>query len=375
MPSPSSSASLSDLAVIAGTQGPFAVAYLDASRDTADGAHAVELRWRELRDDLAGQGADEATLTAMDAVVGSDHRAAGRHGQALVAAHGEVLVAETLPRPPRVPGASFSRLPHLMPLVAQRAEAVPYLVVVVDHAGADITVHGRAADGPEGRDSETKVGGAGWSQRRYQDSVDDRWEKSAAAVAHRVDRLVLQSHAQVVIAAGDVRALSLVREHLGSAAAAVFTTVDEGGRGAGRDTEALQRHVERLVAEQAAAEVQRRLESYRTQAGWHDKAASGLADVVAAVRRAQVEALLLQDEPSATTMLWAGADPFALGLRREDVSALGEEEPFEDRADAVLIRALIAQDADLVVVPAGSVELAGRIGAILRYADPDVGSY
>ena len=42
--------------------GPWASVYLDASRDTEDGARVVELRWRAAREQLAKAGADEATL-------------------------------------------------------------------------------------------------------------------------------------------------------------------------------------------------------------------------------------------------------------------------------------------------------------------------
>src|SRR3954469_21099834 len=61
---------MSDLARIYTVDGPFATAYLDISRDTEDAAKAIELRWRDGRRELAAHGVDEATLAAMDQVVG-----------------------------------------------------------------------------------------------------------------------------------------------------------------------------------------------------------------------------------------------------------------------------------------------------------------
>src|SRR6266536_2114942 len=49
--------------------GPFATAYLDASRAKERGAEEVRLRWQALRGELAAAGADDATLAALDSAV------------------------------------------------------------------------------------------------------------------------------------------------------------------------------------------------------------------------------------------------------------------------------------------------------------------
>src|SRR5215207_10809553 len=54
------------LSELTATPGPYASVYLDASHTTEDAAHTLPLRWAAARDELAGQGADDATLAALD---------------------------------------------------------------------------------------------------------------------------------------------------------------------------------------------------------------------------------------------------------------------------------------------------------------------
>ncbi len=89
---------LDTLATLITSPGPFATAYLDAA---APGWGKVGLRWRALRDSLAEQGADAATLDAMEAAVGGHDEVAGAHGQLLVGSGGRLRHDVVLPAPPR----------------------------------------------------------------------------------------------------------------------------------------------------------------------------------------------------------------------------------------------------------------------------------
>ncbi|MGN6333468.1 MAG: baeRF2 domain-containing protein [Motilibacteraceae bacterium] len=364
---------LTDLAPVSTATGPFASAYLDTTHTTPDADTLIDGRWRAQRARLAEQGADEATLAAMDEVVGFDPQHPGPQGQAVVAAGGRVLLVEHLPAPPRREVARWSTVPHLMPLVVQRASVVPHVVVVADRIGAEVTAYGpggEAHEEVEGSDLYIrKVQAGGWSQRRYQDTAEEMWKHNADQVAQRVDALVKETGARLVVAAGDTRALVALEEHLGEAAKAVLVRVEEGGRAEGADREGLQRHVERLVAEVAAREELALLDRFREQRGQMSRAVEGLAGVVEAARKAQIDTVLLVDRPDSTATLWAGAEPLALGTSAEEVRALGVDEPFEDRADALLVRALAGSDASLVVVPGEEEPLLDGIGAVLRYAD------
>jgi len=103
--------------------GPFATAYLDATRSTELGAEQVRLRWHALRSTLLHAGADEATVAALDD--SAEEPVSGEHGRVLVGAHGETLLAASLPRPPLRPLARWAPLPHVMPYLAQQGHDRP----------------------------------------------------------------------------------------------------------------------------------------------------------------------------------------------------------------------------------------------------------
>lgn len=363
---------LAPLSAVVTADGPFATVLLDASQDTEDGARLVELRWRDLRKELEGDGADAATLEALDAAVGAAG-VPGRHGQALVAARGRVLLDEVLPEPPRQPVARWSPLPHLMPILAQRPPRIPHVVVVADRIGADIQVSGPGLDDElsvEGEEHPVhKVPSGGWSHRRFQERAENLWERNATLVAQRVDDLVRRTGARLVVAAGDEHAVSALREHLSERARELLVTVEEGARAAGSEDSPLAEKVQRLLAQLQAEDEAAVIDTFERERGQHDRAVEGFTDTVQAIARAQVETLLLVDDPSSTFTLWTGEDPLVIGTSREEVTALGAQAPVEDRADAVLVRALTASDAALVTVPAERVGLRDGIGAVLRWAD------
>lgn len=361
---------LTPYAAVTRADGPFATVLVDTSRTTEDALTRIEVRWRQLGEELTAAGADAATIEALGAAVLADRGTQGEHGLALVAAGGTVLLEETTPHAPTREVARWSPLPDLMPLVAAHADVVPHVVVVADRIGADVTVHGAKrtetydVEGGELDVSRTK--GGGW---RFQHVTEDVWDKNGAQVADVVNTVVRTSQAQLLVAAGDVHALGALEKHLDAHAAGVLQRITEGGRAAGADQGAIDTEVEALVAQTAAARLEDVLDLYRQRAGSGGDAVDGLAAVVEALRRSQVDTVLLVDDPSSTLTLWAGADPLVLGLTREEVTDLGDEAPFEDRADAVIVRALAASDASLVTVPGSEVELDGGIGALLRYAD------
>lgn len=101
--------------------GPFASVYLVTERADPEAGHAVDSRWRELRGRLEADGADEPTLEAIDAAVGSDCGRPAPHGQAIFAAGGAVLVQEKLRAPTAADRATFGPLPDVLPAQAAAA--------------------------------------------------------------------------------------------------------------------------------------------------------------------------------------------------------------------------------------------------------------
>jgi hypothetical protein len=356
-------------------EGPFATVYLDLGEPSEDRRTRVDLGWRALREELVTAGADDATLGALDERVAEEpHPGAGR---VLVAAQGRVLLDHHHDRAPLRPTATWQPLPHVMPLVAMLADRVPHVVVVADRTGADITVYGDlgrlvGTSEVQGDDDEIRrVSPGGWSQRRYQNRAEDSWEKNAGQVAARVNRLVSGISPALVVAAGDVRARQFLREHLSSQAQEILVEVEEGGRGAGASEESLDQRVAQLVAEAAVRRQLELLDTYREEIGQQDRAVTGLATTVDVIRKAQVETLVLHDEPASEAVLFVGPEPLHLAMTRTELLDLGVDEHRIDevRADAAIVRALVGSAAGIVVVPGGDVELTDGIGAVLRYVD------
>ena len=372
---------LDTLSTLLGTPGPYATAYLDASRAEELGPRKVELRWRALRESLAEQGVDGATLDAMEAAVGGHADVAGAHGQLLVGAAGELRYYVALPEPPRRETARWSALPDLMPLVAQLGGRVPHVLALVDRTGADVTVHG-----PGGTEEERtvegvthqirKVGVGGWSHLRYQHRAEDLWEANARQVADVIESAVRRTAARVVVLAGDVRAREALRKVLAEPAADLVVELQTGGRADGIDEQKLAAEVDAVVARVAADADQAVLDRFteasgRASAGVGDVlAVAGITDTVEALRKAQVETLLIVDDPSSDARAWVGPQPVHLGLTAGELTEMGVTDPVRDRLDAALVRAAAGTDASVVTLASGQLDLRDGLGATLRYPDP-----
>jgi hypothetical protein len=349
--------------------GPWVSVYLDASRDTEDAAHAVELRWRAVRDRLAEQHVDEATVAALDRGVHDDPGGDGRRGLALFAAAGTLALAVPLPEPPAADAATVSRLPRVLPLLAALDEPVAWVQAVVDRTGADLVAspgwrpprHREVAGGEAYPLRKTAPGG--WSQRRYQRAAETSWDRNAEDVAAAVARAAEEVDAQVLVLAGDERARGLLVEHL-PARWAPLVRVVEGSRAPGAAPQRLDGGTQAAI--RAVAEHRRATALDDLRAGQPaDRARTGLDEVVAAAREAHVRTLLL-DPAGVDARLWVGLSPTDMATEPGALRSLGITDVAPAPADDALIRAAAATDADVLLVADGST-LSGGVGAVLRY--------
>jgi hypothetical protein len=367
---------LSYLRPLSTKPGPWASVYLDATRSEENAEHQIELRWRELRSRLAGQGADDATLDALqEAITGHPYRS-GRYGLALFASHGEVALVEPMSAPPPADLAAFGPLPHAMPLVAQRGEEVPYVRVLSDRTGADVT--GLSVGGAPRRETVTgtdsyplrKVRVGGWSHRHYQQAAEETWKRNAGDVAAAVTELAKTVGAEVIVVGGDVRSAPLVAERLPQRWRDRVVVTDAGARQAA-DEEELDDITVQAIADVADRHVRDAIDRYNIQRG-EGSGSTGLKDVVTRLQRGQADTVLLVDDASSTDRLWIGPDdPSLIAYEESELRESGIDDPIEVRADAALLRAIAGTDADLVLVTRDEVELSHGIGAVLRYADGD----
>lgn len=355
--------------------GPVASVYVDTTRADENGAQEIDLRWRAARKELADDGADDATLDAIEQVIGTHTDVPGRTGQAVFASEGRVLFDRALSTPPRRELARWSRLPHVMPLLAQGTAVVPHVIVLADRIGAEVVAVGADRENVAVREITgqkqyaRKINAGGWSQRRYQHVAEETWKANASQVAEQVDELTRTIGAKVLVAAGDVRARQTLREQLPPRAQTLLVEVEEGGTAPGADREALDAAIEQAVMRTLAEQEQGVVDRFLQERGRQEAAVEGLDATLDALRRAQVETLIVVDDPRADGRLWTASDPTMVASSADELRSLGADDVFEDRADAVLVRAAAGTGAQLLVAVHGQVDAADGVGAILRYSD------
>ncbi len=352
--------------------GPWCSVYMDASRDTQDARAQVDLRWRALKGDLLSQGADPVTVEAVEEVVRRHQPMPGDYGIAVFATRGRVVLTEYLSAPPLRDLASWSALPHTMPLVAQRGEQVAWVRVLADRTGADamaVSAGGvpRRAQVKGGQSRQLRrVQPGGWSQSRYQRAAMEAWHQNAGDAAAATADLAERVGADVVVVAGDVRATGMIAAQLPTRWQDVLVRTDAGARDVGADDTLMDDITVQTVAEVA----DRRIAAALDRFGVQEDVGAGLDAVVSALQRNQVDTMLIVDDPSADGELWVGPEPTEIATDPAQLAGMSVADPQRVRADAALLRALIGTDADLTVLaPEEAPELTDGVGAVLRYVD------
>jgi hypothetical protein len=361
---------------VARSVGPFTSVSFDAGRTGESAAGEISARFRALAEDLAARGAPQADVAALHEVSTALPGRGGPLTRLSVARDGEVVLDLVLPGAPPRDECTFGPAPHLMPVSRALRLPTPALVVEVDRAGATIEVLDQLDSAAEIEQVEGshellhKVPAGGWSHRRMQARVQDSWDRNAAEVAAAVDRIVADLVPVVVLVAGDPYAVGALTRALGGAAAELVVHLDSGGRAAGVHQAARDAAI---TAALRGVEHQRRqamLERFSGALARQQEAVQGLDSVVDAVRRGQVQDVLLRDDPTSTETLWSGPEPLQIGVDRADLAAIGVDAPVRMRADAVLLRAVFASGADVLLLGDEDDPPTDGIGALLRWSDP-----
>jgi hypothetical protein len=361
--------------------GPFATVYVDASHETEDADHADRLRWAGARTELAGAGAQEATLAALDAAVSSGPTAVGRAGRVLVAAGGEVLLDRWLPEPPPTARVRWGPLPDLLQLLLDRGEPVTAVAVRIDDTGGEILL-ARPGSGPQpvgpvsGDPSGPvhKVRGGGWSHLNMQERVEETWRRNTAAVAERIDALVSSTAARVVVVAGDTRSRSRLLDALGDRAAAIAVGVEHSAD-AGEDV--LAAAVDAAITDVVDADRHAVLDRLDQALGRADGlAVHGVEPVLAALRANAVETLLLDGDVTRDGSVWISDVPTAVATNAGPLRQMGAEPGEQVPVDDALVRAAAASGAAFTPLGGGRTGLVGRpvddgVAAILRFPLPE----
>ena len=362
------------------TARPFATVCADVTHTTENADTELDLRVRAIADKLSGQCAPEPVVAAVRGrlLEGNDGGEAGTlRGRAVVVdATGSVVLDQPLADAPAREVAEWAPQPDLLPVLRQLAGRVPHIVVLIDRVGADITF----VNLPEREDEQASVEGdtrhirkfqgGGWAHHRYQHNTENIWIHNVDGVAKEIDAMVRRHDVRFVLVAGDVRARQILTDRAGSWSHLVVS-MDEGGRAAGASREPVDTRAAELVAEHEARQIAESVEKVQAAAA-HGLSVTGRDRVVEALRKGQVETLVLAGDAEDETLL-VGDSPLELGVNQQDMDALGTHGSVVP-ADRALVQAAVASAAEVVVVPRAAMPDEVPVAAVLRYTDDSTSS-
>jgi hypothetical protein len=363
-----------EIARVFEADGPFTSVYLDTEGDVEQAADRVALRWKNLRGSMLAAGVPEATVAAIEPLVEGSYMA-GATLAVIAAVDGPRYAANLPDPPPRDTLLRHGALPDVVPLLAAAQAAVPHVAVLTDRTGADMAARGVAdeaarAERVEGRVTPHlhKPQAGGWSQPRFHHRAEAIWESNASEVADALARLVDQVRPRFVAAAGDVRALQLLREQAPKRVRELLCVVG-GELGA---LEAVFAEADKLAAATVEADNRALLDRFAEELGQAATGAEGGAQAVegaaatlAALARGQVATLLLtglflDDRRTA----WFGPAPTDVAADRDALVGLGVPGPVEGRLVDVAVRAALGTGAEVRVLdPADETRSAEGRGA------------
>jgi hypothetical protein len=357
--------------------GPFATVCADVTHTTENADTELDLRVRAVAEGLEKQGAPEAVVEAVrDRLLqGNEGGDVGtlRGRAVIVASDGSVVLDQPLVDSPRREIAEWSPTPDLLPVLRQLPGRVPHIVVLIDRVGADITVSALPGQPIEEKEVEgdtlhiRKVRGGGWAHLRYLHNAENKWIHNVEDVAQSISSMVRRLSPRFVLVAGEVRARQILTDRASDLWAGLVVSMDEGGRAAGADREPVDRRAAELVAEHEAREDATVLEQLEA-ASAHGLSVTGTSLVVEALRKGQVETLILADEPD-DEQLYVGGSPLELGVNQGDLEALGSQQVHAVPGERALLAAAVAGDAGVVVVPRAALPGDIPVAAVLRYTD------
>ena len=365
---------LSDLSSVLSTPGPFVTVLVGSESAVEQAADRYELAWKSMLKQLEQEGVDGPVREAISNARG-DH--ADGDARLVVASvpDAKVVLSEPVSARPPSDTVVVGALPDVLPLVSDVTAQVPHVVVHTDRTGADveaffdtnsvaqeITVKGRTLH-------LKKVQGGGWAHHRYQHRTENQWRENAKEIRETVMTLAELVGAELIIGVGDERELTYVKEGLGQPWDEKWVEVP-GGRGQDGSEELVSRRIADTVALHVASSSLDLLAEYAQERGQDKRACDGLAPVVDALRKAQVQTLLVTTAADQGAQLWFGEDPSQLGTSRSEVEALGAARVEQGPLVSVLLRAALATGADVQIVPHESEQApAEGVGAVLRYTD------
>jgi peptide chain release factor subunit 1 len=352
-------------------RGPFASVYFDDSHDTQDAATQLDLKWRALREQLEEQGASESVTADIERAVMDLRPPIGRSGRGVVAGADGVVLNEHLLRPTAAPIVRVSELPYVVPIVEHGFTDLNYVLVAVDHTGADITVHTdgtlrtETVDGgghPVHKASSAETAGYGDPQLR----TDEAARKNLRAVAERVEQLLGDVAAEALFVVGEVRSRSDFLAMLPHQVKALTVELHVGARHSGHDFHEVQEAIEAELLKHRLAVIDDAAQRFTAEVGRQSGlAAEGLGPVCSGLRQGAVETLIIGDVGEQTVV--ADEELTTIAPNADVLSEQGAAAARTLRADEALPMFAVSVGASLVRTDE-RIAPADGVGAVLRYA-------
>lgn len=353
------------------TSGPFVSVYFEDTHTTHDAEAQLELKWRGLRQQLERRGVDGSVIIDLGQAVLDQRPPIGWSGRALVAGANGVVINEHLLRPTATSVVRVSELPYIVPIVEDGFVTPAYLLVVVDHTGAEITVH---VDGVfetesvgDGGDPGHPASGAenpghGDPQRRTEEAA----RKIIRAVADRVTRWVDVMEADTVFVVGEVRSRADLMNTFPERVRERAVPLDIGARHSGHNVTEVRGNIETWYINRRLRVLDDAAERFGAEVGRQSgRAAEGLADVCSALRLGAVDTLILGELGDATVV--TDKDMTTIAPNAYVLSEQGKAAAKTVRADEAL--PLFAVSVGAAMVRADErIAPANGIAAVLRYA-------
>jgi hypothetical protein len=353
-----------DLAELLRHDGPFLTVWAARPGMTPN---EIASRVQSVRDTDAGAFGD-VLLGQVAGAVDSAFPAAA--GVVVVADPSSVLLTDALPEPPRAELERIGSVPSLAAVIEHRQASIPFVIVVADRRGSDLYWSGADGSGRtsvEGDDTFiTKVQAGGWSHRTFQQRAENSWEHTADEIAAALQRVVDHVHPRVVMAAGDVRMMQILRDRLPSSLVHLVRDLP-GGRSEDGSDEAREAAVRRWIKTAIAEDTVAVLRLFDQERGQQDRAADGAEPTLAALREARVDTLLVHDgADAAVPAFFVPDEPSLVATDPQVLAGLGRRDVRQGRAVDVAIRAAVLTGAGIRVVP-GTPRIADGLGAVLRW--------
>ncbi len=333
-----------------------------------------DLRRRTVLERIAADGAPQPAIDAVSIRLQTTSEAPLTLSL-FVSADGTVLHSQAVPRDGLPDAAGWTAPPPLVPLLARAQGRPPYVLVVIDRAGAELSssaggdalVRTETVEGPDDEIERNAPGGwQGLTQGRYQHRAEDSWMHNARHVAAATVARIAEVGAQVLVVSGDVRAEQLLLESLPPLPGVLIRHIN-GSRAADGSQAGRRERVEEAIRDAVAEQNRLVLKVLQENLEPGGRGVSGWADTVDALAAGRVAMLLVSEGRGDGRRVWFGAgatdvfrDHEAAALTRRPVQAGGLVD--------VAVRAALLSGARVRVLPEGT---AGAprdgIGAVCRF--------